>query len=295
MNIAECFLVGVIKLAMRDPWEPRQRLEHSYFQSLQEIINYLWESIKNTKEPYDIIRLLNHAFNAPEINRYAEQAAQSMVTHVWADGARSWREAARIGGKGNIILAALKNELHGPLGSLLNSQIQRNAQIIKTLPLDIADHVTDYIGREAMKGRRATDIAEDIQKMFPQNSRAKAQLIARTEVSKTSTALTQGRAEMMGLEYYEWRTSEDSRVRESHRKMDHVLIRWSDPPSPEELDHIKSTLGHYHAGNAPNCRCYPAPVLNFDRLTWPHKIYMNGQIQMMTLSKIKAIGRITAA
>jgi SPP1 gp7 family putative phage head morphogenesis protein len=227
--------------------------------------------------------------------RYADWAAEKMVTHTFAANAATWRAAARESSKGKIIYDALKKELQGPVGLEVYFQIHRNAELIKSFPLDIADRITDYVGQESLKGRRASDIAEDIIKMYPASSRAKAQLIARTECSKTSTALTRARAQNMGLEFYEWRTSEDQRVRQSHKKMDHVLIRWDDPPSPENLAGEKNPPAPYQAGCIWNCRCYPAPVLNFDRLTWPHKIYMNGQIQMMTLSKIKAIGRITAA
>jgi hypothetical protein len=67
--------------------------------------------------------------------------------------------------------------------------------------------------------------------------------------------------------------------------MQGVLIRWSDPPAPEQLKGIKSTLGHYHAGDAPNDRCYAAPLIDVDRINWPHKVYVNSQIIMMTRSR----------
>jgi hypothetical protein len=42
--------------------------------------------------------------------------------------------------------------------------------------------------------------------------------------------------------------------------MDHVLVLWSDPPAPEMLAHVKSRLGHYHAGQSPNCFTGDTPV-----------------------------------
>jgi uncharacterized protein with gpF-like domain len=70
--------------------------------------------------------------------------------------------------------------------------------------------------------------------------------------------------------------------------MDKVLVRWSDPPSPEALDGEKS-YGKYHAGEIFNCRCFPEPVIDFDDVTWPHKVYSGGQIQMMTLAQFKQL------
>jgi SPP1 gp7 family putative phage head morphogenesis protein len=279
----------------KDLWEPGRRIELNYFNSIRQVMSYLFSEIETITDPFTLVRVLRHSINAPKMIRYADWAAENMVTHTLAANAATWRAAAREGSKGRFIYDALRKEMQGPVGGEVYAQIQRNAAIIKSLPPDISSRVTNYIEQESLKGRRASDIAEDIQNMFPHASRSKAQLIARTECSKTSTALTRARAQNMGLEFYEWRTSEDSRVRESHRKMDHVLIRWSDPPSPEKLAGEKNPPAPYQAGCIWNCRCYPAPVVSFDRLPWPHKVYMNGSIQMLTLSKIKAIGRTIAA
>jgi SPP1 gp7 family putative phage head morphogenesis protein len=275
-------------LAIRTPWEPNQRIEHGYFRSLQGITVHLREAIKSETDPFKIVRILKTILNTPAFHRYAQETALRMVTNLFVSNAKSWREAARQSSKSRIIYNALQRELQGPVGGAVSFQIQRNAELIKTLPLDIAERVTDYISEASFKGRRAADIAEDIQRMFPENSRAKAQLIARTEVSKTSTALTRARAENIGLDWYVWRTSEDQRVRSSHKHMDRVLVRWTDPPSPEELIGERS-YGHYHSGDIFNCRCYPAPLTGIDRVSWPHKVYMNGTITMMTLSQFRQL------
>ena len=222
-------------MAVRNLWEPSQRIENGYFRSLQEVTKYMEVAIKNETDPFKIARILKALLVTPAFQRYAQETAMKMVTNLFADGARNWRDAARRSSRGRIIYEALRREMQGPVGSEVRNQIQRNAAIITTLPVDIAERVTDYIADESMKGRRASDIAKDILKMFPESSRAKAQLIARTETSKTSTALTRARAESIGIEWYEWVTSKDARVRKSHKMMDRVLVRWSDPPRPEEL------------------------------------------------------------
>jgi SPP1 gp7 family putative phage head morphogenesis protein len=139
---------------------------------------------------------------------------------------------------------------------------------------------------------RASELAEYIKSVFPEKSKANAALIARTEVSKSQTALTQARAEALGLNWYIWRTSEDSRVRSSHDFMEGVLVRWSDPPNPELLDPDfkgKKTYGKYHAGNIFNCRCYPEPVVDIDDIEFPCRVYFNGKIQNMTRNRFLEI------
>lgn len=275
-------------MAIRNPWEPNQRIEHGYFRSLQEITVYLQDAIKNETDPFKIVRILKTILNTPTFHRYTQVTALRMVTNLFVGSAKTWREAARHSSKSRIIYEALRREIQGPVGGAVNFQVQRNAELIRTLPTDITRRVTDYISEESFRGRRASEIAADIQRMFPDDSRAKAQLIARTEVSKTSTALTRARAENIGLDWYVWRTSEDQRVRSSHKHMDRVLVRWTDPPSPEELIGERS-CGHYHSGEIWNCRCYPAPLTALNRVQWPHKIYMNGTIAMMTLSQFRQL------
>ncbi|MCM3141669.1 phage minor head protein [Brevibacillus sp. MER 51] len=140
-----------------------------------------------------------------------------------------------------------------------------------------------------MKGTRASDIAEQIKQFFPEATKAKAGLIARTEVSKTSTALTQARCEFIGADWYIWRTSEDARVRDSHQLMDDVIVKWNDPPNPEKLDGQKHAFGHYHAGCIFNCRCYSEPVIDMNLINWPAMVYYGGRIQRMTRKQFEKI------
>ncbi|WP_220389001.1 phage head morphogenesis protein [Paenibacillus tyrfis] len=179
--------------------------------------------------------------------------------------------------------------MQGSINGAVRNQIERNATIIKSIPLDVSKLVTEHILVESMKGVRAIDIAEQIKELFPEKSNARAELIARTETSKTSTALTRARSENLGVDWYVWRTSEDSRVRDSHALMNGVLIRWSDPPSPEQLDGEKRSYGHYHAGEIFYCRCYGEPVIGLDRIAWPAKVYYGGRIQRMTRKQFESI------
>lgn len=237
----------------------------------------------------DILRKIREFAQSREFNRLAQAAARKMVTHLFDDTGRTWRQAALTNSKGRMIYEAMRKALQGPLGSVIHQQVERNAEIIKTLPTDISKRVTQHIYRESMKGVRASEITKQIMTFFPDATKAKANLIARTETSKTSTALTQARSESVGIGWYRWRTSEDQRVRESHKLMDNVLVRWDDPPSPEKLDGIRSALGKYPAGGAPNCRCYPEPVISLDLISWPARVYRNGSITKMSRKQFEKI------
>lgn len=212
-----------------------------------------------------------------------------MVTSLFADSGRTWREAARVNSKSRLIYEALRNELRGPIGGAVNFEVQRNADLIKSIPQSVAKDVTNYIAEESFKGRRAEEIAKDLQKEIPGMLESKAKLIARTEVSKTSTSLTKARSENMGISWYIWRSCEDQRVRSSHAHMEGVLVNWNEAPNPEKLIGVKSRLGNYHAGMCPNCRCYPEVVVSLNVVKWPCKIYRNGRIQNITRKEFEEI------
>ena len=106
-------------------------------------------------------------------------------------------------------------------------------------------------------------------------------LIARTESAKTSLALTQARCEELNIDFAEWGTSEDVRVRPSHKLMDKVIFPWNDLPAPEVLAGEKSTLGTYGPGGCPNCRCVVYPVLSLDDIKFPARVYHGGSIHQM--------------
>ena len=155
--------------------------------------------------------------------------------------------------------------------------------------MDVAEKTLFDVEKYTLQGLRASEIAAKIEKYTVQHSRASAKLIARTEVSKTTTALTRARSENLGINWYVWRTALDGdRVRKSHRNMEGVLVRWSEPPSPEKLVGEKD-VGNYHAGNIWNCRCYPEPLLEPDDVRWPHRVYMQGTIQSIAKQKFLEI------
>ena len=280
-------------------WMPKRRIEVAFRRALLDISKGIVMRVGETTDPAIITATLEHLSRSPDFIKIAESIAMKMVTGLFDDTGRTWREAARKSSRGREIYQALQKELQGARGARIRALVKENADLISTLPKNIADDVAAYIDREAMKGRRASDIADEIRRMFPEKTRARAELIARTQVSMTQTNLVQARAEDLGLDWYVWRAcggnNGDGRTRSSHRHMSGVLIRWSDPPAPEDLFPLRrvdgspynNTLGHYHAGCCPNCRCYPEPVVDLDLLKFPIRVYQNGHVERMSRKRFE--------
>jgi SPP1 gp7 family putative phage head morphogenesis protein len=237
----------------------------------------------------DFLNHLNSFCNSSYFKEEINNMASRMITGLAVDNAKTWREAASQSMRGRQIYEALQNEMQGPIGAAMHNMAIENARLISTFADDLQYKVAKFIREETLKGRRAASIASDLIDQYPGFTKARINLIARTETSKASTELTRARAEQYGLSWYIWRASHDQRTRFSHRLMDKVLCNWNDPPNPEELNHEKKPYSNYAPGETFQCRCYPAPVINPTWLTWPAKVYYGGRIQYMTLAEFKRI------
>lgn len=266
----------------KDDWKTTRLLQDSFFDTLSkltDLFHYIAFSAGDDKEKY--INDMRNFQNSEPFNSFVYSAVRRMVTPIAVQNMRTWRMAAKKATKNPGLYRMLMSEINQGLKSDIEIQIEENASLIKTLPTDVAKKVTKDISDMALKGMRASEIAKVIREQTDKHSRASAKLIARTEVSKTTTALTKARCDNLDLHWYVWRTMEDGdRVRKSHRIMEGVLVNWNEPPSPEALAGEKS-VGNYHAGNIWNCRCYSEPLIEIDDISWPHKVYTNGKIQTM--------------
>jgi SPP1 gp7 family putative phage head morphogenesis protein len=272
----------------KDDWKTTRLLQDSFLDTLSkltDLFHYIAFSAGDDKEKY--INDMRNFQNSEPFNSFVYSAVRRMVTPIAVQNMRTWRMAAKKATKNPSLYRMLMSEINQGLKSDIEIQIEENASLIKTLPTDVAKKVTKDISDMALKGMRASEIAKVIREQTDKHSRASAKLIARTEVSKTTTALTKARCDNLDLHWYVWRTMEDGdRVRKSHRIMEGVLVNWNEPPSPEALAGEKS-VGNYHAGNIWNCRCYPEPLIEIDDISWPHKVYTNGKIQIMGKMQFK--------
>ena len=272
----------------KDDWKTTRLLQDSFLDTLSkltDLFHYIAFSAGDDKEKY--INDMRNFQNSEPFNSFVYSAVRRMVTPIAVQNMRTWRMAAKKATKNPSLYRMLMSEINQGLKSDIEIQIEENASLIKTLPTDVAEKVTKDISDMALKGMRASEIAKVIREQTDKHSRASAKLIARTEVSKTTTALTKARCDNLDLHWYVWRTMEDGdRVRKSHRIMEGVLVNWNEPPSPEALAGEKS-VGNYHAGNIWNCRCYPEPLIEIDDISWPHKVYTNGKIQTMGKMQFK--------
>ncbi|MBU66431.1 MAG: phage head morphogenesis protein [Cupriavidus sp.] len=151
---------------------------------------------------------------------------------------------------------ALRQEIRtAPTGATMQALMAEQVTLIKSIPLDAAKRVHTLTIEGIEDSTRAAEISKAIQ-ASGDVAKSRADLIARTEVSRTASTLTEARALHVGSPGYFWRTAADSDVREDHRELEGKFIPWDQPPIAD-----KRTGRRAHAGCIYGCRCYPEPVI----------------------------------
>lgn len=178
------------------------------------------------------------------IEPWSEAVSKRLIGTLEIADDSMWRE------RSYQISAGLRDLMAGSQGMVARSIIDEQVKLFKSLPLQAADRVYDIHNQAieaVVSGKRSSTLTQEIMRTG-EVTEARAHTIARTEVGRASTAITQARSTAIGSRGYIWRTAEDSDVRHSHKQMEGRYVDWSNPPT---LDGMTS-----HAGQFPNCRCY---------------------------------------
>lgn len=277
---------------MKSDWGPSGRVLANYVSDIRRLFAHYFPD--PNKPPSEFLRELRMMGIDLDFSRVADIIAQRMVTSVARGNSRNWRAAAAKASKGRLIHEALKDELTGMVGAAVQLQVFENSRLIRSLPTDLAARVSAYIASRQLEGARSDQISKELKQKIPHVAMSRIKLIARTETAKAETAVTKARAENLGIRLFQWATSEDQRVRRSHRFMDKVVIPWSTPPAPEELIGERSE-GHYLPGNIYNCRCVALPLVDIDELEFPVRVYAHNAVVRMNRNQFLKFSRISIA
>ena len=149
--------------------------------------------------------------------------------------------------------------LEPQVNQFMVQKIAENVDLIKTIPermhAGLKLRMEEALGTAPFDQQQLTGVLRDEYKSSGYNLRR----ITRDQTSKTVGNLTQIRQQQLGVEQYEWVTSQDERVRPSHSANSGLLFDWHNPPGATG-----------HPGEDIMCRCVAIAVLTpatRDRLT----------------------------
>ncbi len=146
--------------------------------------------------------------------------------------------------------------------ALLYHITSNNYEMIKSIPRRVM---------ELMNRKYVNTLIEEValgkhprgyfRKMLEQHGHKNAGVIARTETAKLQTAILEQRALSLGSVAYIWLSSNDKRTRPSHKAMNGVVVFWRNDMRKPLLDNMRGNAGEF-----PNCRCSPQPIVDTDDL-----------------------------
>lgn len=242
--------------ALVPSFRPSKAVETEFRRRLRQVAREIKRITTGGGDPLREISLITRQLRqyAELIGPWAQVVAENIVLKMNRINLREWNTLAKRLHRGLAEEYASGSRIAVHLEDLTTGA----AELITSLPYDAALQVEAKVEHALVDGTRADDLRDFI---YERGDVAwqRADLIARTEVSRQSSVLTQARAEDNGSIGYIWHTAEDGRVRPSHAALDGVFIRWDRPPLVDEKYHA-------HAGQIFNCRCWPEPVFDMDEL-----------------------------
>ncbi|WP_158810453.1 phage minor head protein [Beijerinckia sp. L45] len=229
-----------------------RKLEENYRTQLRKIARHIGDIARahDAESPDGIRRIQSGMMSyAQRIDPWADSVADRMIKEIAAADKDSWRRTSHLIGR------LLHKEIEtAPSGIVMQQSLQRQVGLIKSLPIEAAERVHKLTTEASTTGRRTAEIVKDIM-ASGDVARSRADLIARTEVSRTATELTQARATHVGSTHFIWNCVLDGSTRASHRALNGHTFRWDQPPECDP---------GYHAlpGAIWNCRCFPTPIID---------------------------------
>ena len=235
------------------PLQKARRVEFTFAASLRKIARHIGDIAKgfDPAAPEQMARMEDMLRRYGEtLTPWAEAAASRMVAEVNRRDAAGWEEISR------DMSRSLRLEIEtAPTGRVMQARLAESVKLISSLPIEAAERVHKLTLEGILDGARAAEIADEIRRSGDV-SRSRATLIARTEVARTSSALTEARALHVGCTHFVWKTSEDGDVRSSHKKMANKVCEFANPPIVDGEPLLP--------GMTYNCRCYIEPILTDD-------------------------------
>jgi len=230
-----------------------QRIEQRYALQLRKVAQQVG-SIIQPFTPGDMsqvptIEQLLKAYS-DMLKGWATQTASNMLMDVALRDEQTWQTVAKDLSRG------LREEIrNAPTGRVMRQLLADQVDLIQSIPIEAAQRVHRLTLAGLEDSTRFQEIAKEIRNSTGV-AESRAVLIARTEVARTSTTLTQARAESIGADSYIWRTSGDSTVRSDHKKLNGKIFQWNNPPVADERSGERA-----HPGCIYNCRCYAEPII----------------------------------
>lgn len=136
---------------------------------------------------------------------------------------------------------------------LIKKQAVESANLVKGIQETAAEKLSQKISDAYHAGKTKDEITGIVQKTL-KVSEGRAGGIARDQTQKLSNTINRERQKNIGVSKFTWRTVQDNRVRDTHKKLEGEVFDW-ETGAQGLLDMPKSKF----PGDDINCRCWAEP------------------------------------
>jgi SPP1 gp7 family putative phage head morphogenesis protein len=141
----------------------------------------------------------------------------------------------------------------------LVSDYNKNVKLyIKDFSKQSIGSLREAVEKNAQEGYRFDKLQETIRHRYGVTAN-KAKFLARQETSLFMAKFRKQRFDQAGVRRYRWSTSNDERVRDSHKHLNGRVFGYDQPPITD-----RSTGAKNNPGEDFNCRCVDIPLLEYE-------------------------------
>lgn len=148
--------------------------------------------------------------------------------------------------------------ISGRVAEVMAAGVKQNVALIKSIPTDYFQRIQGDVMRSIATGQGLADLVTDIL-AHGQSTKKRAELIARDQTSKATTAINRARMQGLGIQQFEWLHSGGGKEpRPLHVQYDGQIFDLNAPPVIDERTGERGLPGQLI-----NCRCRMVPVITF--------------------------------
>lgn len=148
--------------------------------------------------------------------------------------------------------------ISGRVAEVMAAGVKENVSLIKSIPAEYFQKIEGDVMRSITTGRGMADLVPDILK-HGQSTKKRAELIAKDQTSKATTAINRARMQGLGIKQFEWLHSGGGKEpRPLHVQLDGQIFDLDNPPVIDERTGERGLPGQLI-----NCRCRMVPVVSF--------------------------------
>lgn len=149
------------------------------------------------------------------------------------------------------------------LESVTSEWYSQQSQHVNSIVSTYTDKLATIVSNAVQRGSLYKDVQKEVKDLYNITDN-RAKFIARNEIGNLNAVTTKRRQEEAGIYCYEWRTSEDERVRASHAELNGDLFFWNDSKIGEINGRKIYPAPKLHPGMDYRCRCIAIPIIDLN-------------------------------